>query len=326
MGLNEKFFKSADEEAGPFFNTVLYDGQSTNLSVTGVGFQPDLVWVKCRDVPNSHVLADSVRGGDGIRLYSIFPNLTNSESSSNQIETIDTDGFTVFGDKNATNRANQEYVAWCFKAGGAAVSNTDGSITSQVSANVDNGFSIVKWSGNNSVSNIGHGLSSAPQIVIRKNLLSTLNWAFDTSVVDGSWDYLFLNTTAAKANHSSITAPTSTTFNTGGTAYNGSSMIAYCFHSVAGVSKVGSFVGTGAAGNAQDIGFEPSWIMFKPTAGLISWYILDVKRNSFDDNLLANSTATEGSLNLINTTSTGFEFLGAGLNNSGVDILYYAIA
>ena len=120
-GTDWKYFTSAVSQDSPpieNFNTVLYDGQSTDLSVTGVGFQPDLVWVKCRDVNNSHVVADSVRGGDGTRQYVLFPNLPNPQSSSNQIKTIDDDGFTVFGNRNATNRSPQDYVAWCFKAGG----------------------------------------------------------------------------------------------------------------------------------------------------------------------------------------------------------------
>jgi len=323
MGLNEKFFRSADEDEG-FFNTVLYTGNGGTKEVTGVGFQPDLVWIKRRNDTGDPGMVDTLRGNTS----ALFTNSTSAESilTGGNIS-MDVDGFDIntYGSTWA-NLSSGTYAAWCWKAGGAAVSNTDGSIASQVSANVDNGFSVVKWSGNNNVANIGHGLNSAPQIVIRKSLNIPNSWAFDTSAVDGSWDYLFLDTTAAKANHSSVTAPTSTTFNTSGTSYNSSSMIAYCFHSVAGVSKVGSYTGTGVAGNAQNIGFEPSWIMLKPTAGLSSWYILDVKRNSFDNYLFANSNATEGSLNIINTTSTGFQFTGAGLNNSGVDILYYAIA
>ena len=337
MGLNEKFFKSADEEAGGFFNTVIYTGNdANNRGITGVGFQPDLVWIKNRDAGYSHMIYDSVRGAtgsDGDHLSSDTAGATGLISGL--FDSFDDDGFTI--DKDTSSRVNDspdKYVAWCFKAGGAAVSNSNGSVTSQVSANVDNGFSAVKWSGNNGTSNVGHGLSSAPQIVIRKALNRSGAWAFDTSVIDGSWDYLFLNTTAASASHSAITAPTSTTFNTGGTEFNALSMIAYCFHSVAGVSKVGKYTGTGTSGNVIPTGFEPAFVIIKNTDDTGRWVMFDNVRDTdgvLNKLLYANLVNAEANASTASLTPnpTGFTIGNSNsihLNRSGDDFIYYAVA
>jgi len=335
MGLNEKFFRSADEDEG-FFNTVLYTGNGGTKEVTGVGFQPDLVWIKRRNGTGDPGMVDTLRGNNS----ALFTNSTSAESTlTGGNISMDVDGFDIntYGSTWA-NLSSGTYAAWCWKAGGAAVSNTDGDITSQVSANVANGFSIVKWSGDNSNMDIGHGLNSAPEIVIRKSLNLLNSWAFDTSAVDGSWDYLFLNTTAAKANHSSISLPTSTTFNTSGTSYNSSSMIAYCFHSVAGVSKVGSYTGNGTTGQLITTDFQPRFLLVKCSSGSLSyhdWYIFDNKRtpsNPSDAYLRANESTAEVQSPTYNPTfeSTGFRWEpgdnSGGWNASGFTYIYYAIA
>lgn len=313
------------------YSAVIWQGTGTTNAITGVGFQPDLIWVKNRDVADSYAIVDSVRGISSPTPY-IASDKTDAQATSNNMPTsVQSDGFTVTGGGGRTNTNNEDYVAWCFKAGGAAVSNTDGDLNSNVSANVAGGFSIVKWSGNNSNASIGHGLNSAPEIVIRKNLISAANWAFDTSAVDGSWDYLFLNTTAAKANHSSTTAPTSTTFNTSGTTYNSSSMIAYCFHSVAGYSKVGSFVGTGVAGLKIDLDFEPAYILTKRVSSSgASWSIIDNKRSTGSDKknyLQANSNAAETTSSTGITFNTdGFTFNGSSFNTNGATHMYMTFA
>jgi len=336
MGLNEKFFRSADEDEG-FFNTVLYDGTGVSNPITGVGFQPDLVWIKNRFASNSsHTLIDSVRGVSSSGTSYLHSNTTDDELfSTNMPSSLDLDGFTSEGNQIFTNKNGDDYVAWCWKAGGAAVSNTDGDITSQVSANVANGFSIVKWSGDNSNMDIGHGLNSAPEIVIRKSLNLLNSWAFDTSAVDGSWDYLFLNTTAAKANHSSISLPTSTTFNTSGTSYNSSSMIAYCFHSVAGVSKVGSYTGTGAVGKEIVTGFEPAFVMVKRTNGTGDWMMHDNKRSANNGDgqdlvLYANLNNSEDQYSsggvVFNSDGFTLNVTVTSTNLNGGEYIYYAVA
>lgn len=350
MGLNEKFFKSADED-GPFFNTVLHSGNSTGTTrqITGVGFQPDLVITKAINATQINSVYDSVRGvGNGVDSAGerqLATSLTNGQSDfdgrvNGYLSSFDLDGFTATKGTGAGryyyNRSGYNYVNWCFKAGGAAVSNTDGDVQSNVSANVANGFSIVKYSGGNSSgTTVGHGLSSAPELIITKNTSKNSSWPVfvtggiamgsSTFTLEGSSQYLALNSTTSFISYS---------FDSqfGGTANSGSSsqnIISYCFHSVAGVSKVGSYVGTGVTGNKQTIGFEPSWIMIKRTSTTGGWTIVDNKRTPLNKYLSANSNAVETSATSpIVFESDGFSFGGTGVsfNQSGQTAIYYAIA
>ena len=149
------------DNPGLFFNTVLYtgdlqdsDGTGHTQSITGVGFQPDWVWLKPRSDADNHVLFDSSRGA----LKSLHSNLTNSESTdSNALTSFDSDGFTL-NDWNNINENSQTYVSWNWKAnGGTTSSNSDGTITSTVQANTTAGFSIVTFTGNGvNGSTVGH--------------------------------------------------------------------------------------------------------------------------------------------------------------------------
>ena len=343
-------------EVDSVLNTVLYDGQNTNLSVTGVGFTPDLVWVKCRDVTSNHTLSDSVRGGNGTTLYSIFSNLTNSESSSNQIQTIDTDGFTVFGNRSATNRANQEYVAWCFKAGGApsgsdkvsidgtsystmsAAGLTDGNrAINKLSVNTKLGFSIATIDNKilNNGSNIAHGLGVQPELILAKQTDQATDWIV-FSKTEGGNRYLVLNSNAASADDTywGDANPTSTLINFNWTNA-AQDYVFYSFASKIGVSKVGSYQGNGltTGGPVINSGFKPSWIMIKSTSFSERWVIYDNKRSTSNPRskvLTANSDATE--INTlyydINFTDTGFTVNGtaAFTNRSGEWYTYLAFA
>jgi hypothetical protein len=309
------------------FNTVLYTGNGTSsISVNGAGFQPDLIIQKNRDASSSFNWYDSVRGATKL----IYSSGNAGQVTYSGITSFDSDGFTNGSSENANTN---KYVAWCFKAGGAAVSNTDGTITSQVSANNNLGFSIVKWSGDNSAATIGHGLDIAPEIVIRKNLASSSSWAFDTSGIDGSWDYLFLDTTAASANHSSLQPPSSTTFNTSGTSYNSSSMIAYCFASKRGVSKVGSYVGKTGSVKVYT-GFEPAFVLIKKTNTTTNanWSIFDNARvnGTVKGQLYPDSSSVENDRNgLISFNRDGFTLENntvGQVNTNNDSYIYYAVA
>jgi hypothetical protein len=338
------------------FNTVIYDGQNTDLSVTGVGFTPDLVWIKCRDVTTNHHLSDSVRGGT----YTIFPNLTNGESSSPSIETIDTDGFTVFGDRSAANRANQEYVAWCFKAGGVPSGSDTVSIdgtsyadesaaglsagnvaVTKLSANTELGFSIatldnVATSPNKTFS---HGLGVAPEMVIGKiyDGAATDNWHVMLPSL-GANNEMFLNTTDDTQAWSGFnnTAPDSNVVNLSWTTSTTYKMVFYSFASKTGVSKVGSYTGTQGAINI-DTGFEPAFVMIKWTSGSIGyggWNIYDNKRDTTSPNskfLQADSDTSELDYATYSITMTGTGFtVGASQNDAinfnGNNYIYYAVA
>ena len=324
------------------FKTVLYEGNGGTNFVSNVGFEPDLVWVKARDDAHDHVLYDIVRGvGSGKAINS---NANYAEGAYDAaygfLDTFESTGFvakTGSSFANYTNKNNESYVAWCWKAGGDAVSNTVGDITSTVSANQDAGFSIVKYtpSGGGSVytNTVGHGLTSAPEIIIQKATGIVVDWYVHTDLIDGSNDYLELNTSDPKADNPHNFAITSTTFTDWG--WNGNEVINYCFHSVSGVSKMGKYTGA-TSGVTENIGFEPSMVIIKNATQSDPWGIFDNKRPSGTGNrsYLYPSTADDedvygGSLSGITLTSTGFAIDNTNshmVNQNGETYLYMAFA
>ena len=334
MGLNEKFFKSAAGgiTASDNFVPVLYTGNwnGSNTNTVEVGFRPDWIWIKRRDGADSHHLYDSVRGMGKV----IQSNNTGTENQSNHVNTTST-GFTLVTDN--VNQNGNLFIAWCWKAGGAASSNTDGSITSQVSANTDAGFSIVKWTGNGTNNaTIGHGLSQAPELLLGKNLVEAGNWMVLSSALSSNNDFLILNTTSAKLTSSNVTfSPTSTTFGLQAGQFinqNNKANIAYAFHSIAGYQKIGSYQGDDSTNesNIINVGFQPSFVMVKNiTSGSTSWVIADDERGYAD--LYANVADAEfasGSLYGAHFTSVGFTFATADIsrNASNNTYIYLAIA
>jgi len=347
-GTNWQYF-AATESADPVvplenFNTVLYigDGNTSNPQ-TNIGFSPDLVWIADRDGGNYNPIQDSVRGVNSVLVTA----LTSAEQSSSwrnsygQITSFDSDGFNVSdgsGNTNSNfNQSGRDYVAWCWKAGGASVLNEEGSRDSQVSANVAGGFSIVKYSGGNSSgTTVGHGLSSAPELIITKNTSKDSSWPVfvtggipmgsSTFTLQGSSQYLALNSTTGFINYS-FDSQLGGTDNSGSSSQN---IISYCFHSVAGYSKVGSFVGTGVAGKKITLDFQPAWLMIKRTSTTGAWTVVDNKINTASikknyikiDEIGAENTATTGIVFEID----GFSFTGGSFNQSGQTAMYLAFA
>jgi hypothetical protein len=307
------------------FNTVTYTGTGTNQQVTGIGFEPDFVWIKSRTTTNPHVLHDTVRGIGNV----LYSNLTNAEADESLYFTGVGDGFLQFG-VNAGNYNNTgtDYVAWAWKGAELPAINSNGSIPSVVSANPAAGFSIVSWTGDGNGLTVGHGLGIAPKITIRKKRNNTSGWTFifDGNIVgDSGLKFMELNTTAA-AQTAGQQPHTDTTFG----LYPGfdntlnATWIAYCFAEVAGFSKFGSH--TTAA--KITTGFEPAWVMIKYTGATSDWWIMDLARwdgTSYGSNggklikpyLEANTSDAEGSVGTgsIEVMSDGFyptNFFNAG--------------
>jgi len=311
-----------------YFNTNLYVGNGTDAhAITGVGFQPDFVWLKNRDGANAHQAFDSVRGAT----ETLFVNETSAEATySNTLQSFDTDGFTVGTSSGANLNANN-FVSWNWLASNTTASNTDGSITSTVSANTTSGFSIVSYTGTGANATVGHGLGSAPTMIIVKNINSTNDWNIGHPAI--GWDKrLFFNSNAESSGASwNSTAPTSSVFSIGtasATNTSGNSHIAYCFAEKKGFSKFGSYTGNGNAdGTFVYTGFKPAWVMAKKSNSTGNWVIVDTKRDGYNganDTLQANVTDVESGGNRFDIVSNGFKARStSGYSNTSGDTFIY---
>ena len=326
------------DKPSDYFTTKLYSGTGGTQSIT-TGFQPDFTWIKRRNSARDHCLFNVISGTN----RNLSSNLSSAEEGTGAGGwTATSTGFDV-GVFNKTNSSGDTYASWNWKTGGTASSNSNGSITSSVSANQDAGFSIVSWTGNNSGSaTVGHGLGAVPNVVIIKKRDSATNWGFKHSSF-ASGAMASINTTDAPSNRNGSTnggignLTSSTTFGfIGGGAgtpeVNNSSMIAYCFAEKQGYSKFGSYVGNGSTdGTFVYLGFKPALFMIKRTDGANNWMIWDNKRTGFniDNNeLYPNESAAEGNDDRIDLLSNGIKWRngGATCNGSGSTYIYMAFA
>ena len=311
------------------FKTVTYTGTgNSGLAVTGVGFRPDLIWIKNRDLVRDHNLSDSVQGP----LKEITPNL-NEAVENRSIISFDSDGFTLDNASGNYNASSSNYVAWCWKAGNTWQSNVDGTIQSVVNVNTANGFSIVKWNSTSSSSDtIGHGLSSKPTIVLYKKLSATGSWFLYTDLIDGSWDELVLNSSDAASDFAGTYA-TSTTFKSV-TSSSGAEWITYCWHSVSGFSSMGTYTGNGSTtGPTVTTGFQPDFLLVKDaTNNSTNWRIVDSVRGvdaTDGSGLFPNlniAEQTDGTQHAVEFQSNGFQIRNAtsGWNNNNATHIYMA--
>ena len=320
-----------------YFNTKLYTGNNTSTNaITGVGFQPDWVWLKARNYGDSHRIYDAVRGASN----HISSNASVAQSSSYPLTSFDSDGFTI-GSSDPSINGNYNYVSWNWKANGQGSSNTDGSInTTYTSANTTSGFSISTYTGTGSNATIGHGLGVAPKWVLVKRLSNAdAGVVYHESV--GATKYLAINSTSASTTSSAMwndTAPTTSVFSIGtNTAVNasGSTYVAYCFAGKKGFSKFGDYTGNGSAdGTFVYTGFKPAFLLSKNTSATQGWFLIDNKRanpyNPVDGSLHPNSSAAEDTSSdfFVDFTSNGFKIrdTDAQLNASGNIYMYMAFA
>ena len=317
-------------------DVALWTGTGSSRSITGLAFSPDLVWVKARSVAYGHRLADSIRGTTKL----LATNGTDAEfTDATSLTAFNSDGFSVGASVNY-NENSSTYAAWCFDCGSSTVTNTSGSISSQVRASATNGCSVVTYTGTGSAATVGHGCGAAPSLIITKRRNSTSNWGvYHRSI--GATKYLLLNTTDAE--QTSIapwndTAPTSTVFSVRDATFSNESAsftyVAYCFAPVASFSAFGQYTGNGSSdGPFVFTGFRPRWIMFKCAStnnGYTFWEIIDTAR---DNNLAADLSDAEGSYNLgtgrgVDILSNGFKIrgVGSGKNISSATYIYAAFA
>jgi len=309
------------DNPGEYFNTVLYTGNGSTQSITGVGFQPNWVWIKNRTAAENHFIFDSVRGALNVLK-------SNSDGSagdtSDSLTAFTSDGFNL-GNLADTNRNGNAVASWNWKETATA------------------GFDIVAYTGNATDGRtVAHSLSAVPAMMIVKNRDADIKWAVyhQKNTAAPETDHLKLNTDDATADDDSTwndTAPTSSVFSVGGstsTNGDGTAYIAYLFAEKKGYSKFGSYAGNNNAnGPFIYLGFKPAWLMVKKYTGANHWIIWDNKRstkdgfNVIDKKLYANLSHAENGANDIDFLSNGFKFkTNTGDWNESESYIYMAFA
>ena len=340
-----------------YFNTVLYTGNGTAIgsggnAITGVGFQPDLVWIKNRDaVDDSHMIFDAISGATKY----INTDDTTQDTGNNPAQATDTESLTTFGSDGFTVGSNVEvntntenYVAWCMKFGGSGSANASGSISSTVSVAAHGGAALIHHEGTGANGTVGHGMSSTPALMIHKNL-DTLNNQIITycdELSTPATDYLLLNRTVAKQTGGTSfwnsTVPTTSVFSVGSnpsTNNSSDTILTLAFARVPGLIGIGKYTGNGSTDGPYIIiddggsGFRPAWLMIKRIDTANSWTILDCTRSTYNPTdlvLLADSTQAESGAGsaYMDFTANGFKNRATSLwqNASGGTYIYLAFA
>ena len=348
------------------FNTLLWtgdivdgDGTGHDQAVSGVGFQPDWVWHKCRSHANQHIWADSIRGtgGSPTQMLGISSQDNGAETNSNSngwIESLDSDGYTVTAGNDSGGKASnaggngRTYVGWCWKCATSfsndASATSVGSIDSSGKINADAGIGIITWTGTGSAGTIAHGLGAVPKFMMVKNRTDAgADW-YCYHPANGNTHSILLNSNGAKvgaySDNWNNTTPTSTVFSVGSSNSTGGSssdnMIAYVFADSKGFSQSGSYIGNGDAdGSFAYTGFKPAWFMVKNTSASEHWRIYDNKRNTFNHMFRLLNANTGPAESTVDNTSEEIDFLSNGvkirssaqqLNSDGHVYIYLAFA
>jgi len=338
-----------------YFNTVLYTGNGTAIgsggkAVTGVGFQPDLVWIKNRDAADSHMIFDAISGATKyINTDDTTPDTGNNPAQATDTESLTTfgsDGFTV-GSNVEVNTNTENYVAWCMKFGGSGSANTDGSISSTVSAAAHGGAALIQHTGTGTNGTVGHGMSVAPALMIHKNLDTTNNQliTYCDELSTPATDYLYLNRSLAKASGGASfwnsTVPTTSVFSVGSnpsTNNSSDTILTLAFARVPGLIGIGSYTGNGSTDGPYVVvddgssGFRPAFLLTKDSSTTSDWTLWDSERNPYNqcDNVLfvEEPSAENTSGNAVDFTANGFKIRtsGADVNESGSTFIYLAFA
>ena len=334
---------SGSTEALSTFNAIKYTGNgNASRTISGVGFQPDFVWVKDLDASGggdySHRLINSVIGaGVSQRTNGTDAERDHSAQHGGGIETFTSDGFTIeegTGNNNNQNNNGTDYIAWCWKAGGTASSNSDGSITSSVSANTNKSFSVVSYTGTGSNATVGHGLGKAPRMIIVKKRNASESWGIYHADAGAGNRLSFTNAAVTSTTTWNSTDPTDSVFSIGVASLSntsGHTYVAYCFADVTGIVKVGSYTGNGNnSGPSVTTGFKPNFLLVKGASAESSadyaWQIGDGVRGG-NKRLWAVSSVGEDTNNAFSYQNNGFTLTDNGdmINSNGVTYHYLAI-
>ena len=323
------------DDAGLFFNPLLYTGTGAELAITGVGFQPDLVWLKNRDATDEHNVINSVSGATKY----LVPDAIDAEVTDAQnLKSFDSDGFTI-GTSNTINTNTEKFVSWNWKAGTTAVPS-GGSITpGSCSLTTTAGFGIFRYTGNAVAgANIAHGLGAAPTFMIFKNWQYTGTWSIYHQGV-GNTKAMVLNTNAAATTSDQYfddTSPTTTLWYMGphgSVNGSGDGLVSYIFTDIKGYSSFGKYWGNGNAdGPFLYTGFKPAFVLIKAFSGTGFWQLIDNKRPGYNPESYAlspNSNDAENtSDDVADLLSNGFKLMSSSTysNGDGTDYLFAAFA
>ena len=320
------------DDPSAYFHTQLFTGNGSTQSITNNAnsgdFKPDWLWIKSRGSNHGYGVFDSNRGGNA----RLDTSATQEERTNEGNVTFQTNGFNVTSSHPTTNNSSTNMVAWQWIAnGGTTANNTSGDIgTSVVQANTTVGISIVLYTGNNTGgSTVGHGLGGVPEWIIAKSRAAAKPWVV-YHVGMGNTKSIKLNATDAAATDSSSwgnTTPSSTTFTLGnGDSNHTGTMLAYCFRSIQGYSKFGSYTGNGDANGAfVYTGFKPAWLMVKRSSDAQGWIIWDSKRDTFntaDAPLTASESSGEDDKE-VDLLSNGFKFRSADTATNAASTYIY---
>jgi len=326
------------DKGSKYFDSTLYSGNDGTQSITSLNFKPDFLWIKSRNTAVNHQLIDVIRGNT--------KQISSSDASAEATptypytSTFDTNGWTMTnGSLSGGNTTGRTYVGWSWLGGGTGVSNTSGTISSTVSANTTSGFSIVKYTGNaTNGATVGHGLGAVPDMLIGKDLSDGSGWGIWHKNLSGA-TYRLSFDTAAQSNDSALfggsgaVLPTSTVFTLGsGGGLNGANAnIVYCFTSIKGYSKFGSYTGNGSAdGTFVYTGFKPAFVIVKSSSNAYPWVMHDSKRPAYNPEsyLYPHATNVEASDIPHDFLSNGFKIRGTftDTNGSGANYIYMAFA
>ena len=311
MSLSKRLINTGGGDAsGPSFYGMRYTGNNSNTyrDFTGFGFQPDMIWIKGNNT--SQPAISTLMGGFA---QWVSPYSSNGYMVDNGNAYPLADGITVGGAGGSVYNANGiNYDVFAWKAGNGTETNTDGTIQSTVSANPANGISIVTWSGNlTNGATIGHGLNSAPELVIVKRTNGSSNWLMGGAAM-GNNSYMLFNSYGETINTSNTTrfqTFNDTTFSVGTSDdINGTSKsyIAYCFHSVEGFSKIG-VVNTNNAAGTVATSFAPKFFLGRSLNCGFPAYMKNKYMSDYFYSLDVNTASNRGPGLNLNTDNFQFD-------------------
>jgi hypothetical protein len=322
------------------FDVLTWTGDGVNpRNIGGLNFQPDFVDLKSRSQAYAWRNVDSVRGAANELSHSTASGEFGADPNGS-ITAITSNGFTLFGSTNNinVNTNGASLMAWAMKAGGAAVTNNNGSTSAQVSANAAAGISVVTYGGTSANATIGHGLGVPLKFKIVKCRTVSTDWVCWHSAFTGT-EYISLNAGGGKGSSATMwnsSIPTSSVFSVGTIANDsvnasGRNYVAYCFAEIAGFSRFGSLIGNGSSdGTFVHLGFLPRFVMVKRTDTTSDWFIWDTARSPFNvisAEVYANDPALESSATVrIDAVSNGFKVRAPGASNPSVGSASYIYA